>query len=159
MVVCTPSGKDAFGNVMYFLIAVALSTFLVIKGFSNPYQWLWLLLSIPFSFVFYFLIRYEFFGEEQIGIDGNDLFVKRVKGLVRETRIPLMEIKEIGIPYKSKVDQILEVIRELNMRSSDESSIEITTISGKTYRFGDDLSPQEVEYLIRQLMIEIAKMK
>lgn len=161
LIVCKPSGKDAFGSVMYFLGLVAGSIYLVIKGFSNPYQWLWLLLTLPASALFFFLVRYEFLGEERIGIDGYDLVVKHANGLPfgRGMRIPLLEIKEIGIPKKSKLEEFFEILRELNMRSVDESSIEIVTIDGKTYHFGDDLSPREVEYFTRKLIEEIAKLK
>ena len=161
LIVCKPSGKDAFGSVMYFLGLVAGSICLVIKGFSNPYQWLWLLLTLPASALFFFLVRYEFLGEERIGIDGYDLVVKHANGLPfgRGMRIPLLEIKEIGIPKKSKLEEFFEILRELNMRSVDESSIEIVTIDGKTYHFGDDLSPREVEYFTRKLIEEIAKLK
>lgn len=161
LIVCKPSGKDAFGSVMYFLGLVAGSIYLIIKGFSNPYQWLWLLLTIPASALFFFLVRYEFLGEERIGIDDNDLVIKHANGLPfwGEKRIPLLEIKEIGIPKKSKLEEFFEVLRELNMRSVDESSLEIVTIDGKTYHFGDDLSPREVEYFTRKLIEEIAKLK
>ena len=161
LIVCKPSGKDAFGSVMYFLGLVAGSIYLIIKGFNNPYQWLWLLLTIPASALFFFLVRYEFLGEERIGIDDNDLVIKHANGLPfgRGIRIPLLEIKEIGIPKKSKVEEFFEVLRELNMRSVDESSLEIVTIDGKTYHFGDDLSPREVEYFTRKLIEEIAKLK
>lgn len=160
LIVCKPSGKDAFGTVMYFLGLVAGSIYLVIKGFSNPYQWLWLLLTLPAFALFFFLVRYEFFGEERIGIDGDDLVIKYANGLPfgRGRRIPLSEIKEIGIPKKSKLDEFFETLAELNARPIDESSIEIVTIKGKTYLFGDDLSPREVEYFIRQLTEEIAKL-
>ena len=161
LIVCKPSGKDAFGSVMYFLGLVAGSIYLVIKGFSNPCQWLWLLLTLPASALFFFLVRYEFFGEERIGIDGVDLMIEYANGLPfwGEKRIPLLEIKEIGIPKKSKLEEFFEVLRELNMRSVDESSLEIVTIDGKTYHFGDDLSPREVEYFTRKLIEEIAKLK
>lgn len=161
LIVCKPSGKDAFGSVMYFLGLVAGSIYLVIKGFSNPYQWLWLLLTLPASALFFFLVRYEFFGEERIGIDGDDLVIKHANGLPfgRGRRIPLSEIKEIGIPKKSKLDEFFEILRELNMRSVDESSIEIVTINGKKYRFGDNLSPQDVEYFTCELIEAISKLK
>ena len=161
LIVCKPSGKDAFGSVMYFLGLVAGSIYLVIKGFSNPCQWLWLLLTLPASALFFFLVRYEFFGEERIGIDGDDLVIKHANGLPfgRGRRIPLSEIKEIGIPKKSKLDEFFEILRELNMRSVDESSIEIVTINGKKYRFGDNLSPQDVEYFTCELIEAIAKLK
>ncbi len=161
LIVCKPSGKDAFGSVMYFLGLVAGSIYLVIKGFSNPYQWLWLLLTLPASALFFFLVRYEFLGEERIGIDGYDLVVKHANGLPfgRGMRIPLLKIKEIGIPKKSKLDEFFEILDELNMYPVDESSLEIVTIDGKTYHFGDDLSPQEVEYFTRKLIEEIAKLK
>lgn len=161
LIVCKPSGKDAFGSVMYFLGLVAGSIYLVIKGFSNPYQWLWLLLTLPASALFFFLVRYEFLGEERIGIDGYDLVVKHANGLPfgRGMRIPLLIIKEIGIPKKSKLDEFFEILDELNMYPVDESSLEIVTIDGKTYHFGDDLSPREVEYFTRKLIEEIAKLK
>ncbi len=161
LIVCKPSGKDAFGSVMYFLGLVAGSIYLVIKGFSNPYQWLWLLLTLPASALFFFLVRYEFLGEERIGVDGYDLVVKHANGLPfgRGMRIPLLKIKEIGIPKKSKLDEFFEILDELNMYPVDESSLEIVTIDGKTYHFGDDLSPQEVEYFTRKLIEEIAKLK
>ena len=161
LIVCKPSGKDAFGSVMYFLGLVAGSIYLVIKGFINPCQWLWLLLTLPASALFFFLVRYEFFGEERIGIEGDDLVIKHANGLPfgRGRRIPLSEIKEIGIPKKSKLDEFFEILRELNMRSVDESSIEIVTINGKKYRFGDNLSPQNVEYFTCELIEEIAKLK
>jgi hypothetical protein len=74
-------------------------------------------------------------------------------------RIPLLKIKEIGIPKKSKLDEFFEILDELNMYPVDESSLEIVTIDGKTYHFGDDLSPREVEYFTRKLIEEIAKLK
>lgn len=161
LIVCKPSGKDAFGSVMYFLGLVTGSIYLVIKGFSNPYQWLWLLLTLPASALFFFLVRYEFFGEERIGIDGDDLVIKHANGLPfgRGRRIPLSEIKEIGIPKKSKLDEFFEILDELNMYPVDESSIEIVTSKGKTYRFGDNLSPQDVEYFTCELIEEISKLK
>ena len=160
LLVCSPSGKDSFGLVLYFLALIAIAIFLIIKGFSNPYQWLWLLLIIPGIILYFFLLRYEFFGEEIIGIEDNDLIIRRVKCLpfVRDIRIPRSEIKEVGIPRKSKLDEVLEIINELNMYPIDESTIEITTINGKTYHFGDDLAPQDVKYFISQLAAEIAKM-
>ncbi len=108
-----------------------------------------------------FLVRYEFFGEERIGIDGDDLVIKHANGLPfgRGRWIPLSEIKEIGIPKKSKLDEFFEILDELNMYPVDESSIEIVTSKGKTYRFGDNLSPQDVEYFTCELIEEISKLK
>ena len=161
LIVCKPSGKNTFGAVVYLLVFVALSIILIFKGFSNPYQWLWLLFTLPVSILLFFSLRYDFFGEERIGIDGADLMIEYANRLPfwGETRIPLLEIKEIGIPKKSKLEEFFEILRELNMRSVDESSIEIVTINGKKYQFGDDLSPREVEYFTRKLIEEIAKYK
>jgi len=161
LIVCKPSGKDAFGSVMYFLGLVTGSIYLVIKGFSNPYQWLWLLLTLPASALFFFLVRNEFFGEERIGIDGDDLVIKHANGLPfgRGRRIPLSEIKEIGIPKKSKLDEFFEILDELNMYPVDESSIEIVTSKGKTYRFGDNIGSQEVGRFIQELEEEMKRPK
>lgn len=52
-----------------------------------------------------------------------------------------------------------EILDELNMYPVDESSIEIVTSKGKTYRFGDNLSPQNVEYFTCELIEAIAKLK
>lgn len=160
LIVCKPSGKNAFGTVVCLLTFLVLSIFLLVDGFSNPYQWLWLLFTLPVSILSFFSLRYDFFGEERIGIDGADLMITNVNGVPfwREKRIPLLEIKEIGIPEKSKLDEFFEILKELNMQTVDESSIKIVTVNGKTYHFGDDLSPQEVEYFTRKLIEEIAKL-
>lgn len=161
LIVCKPSGKNTFGAVLYFLVFVALSIILIFEGFSNPHQWLKLLFTLPVSVLLFFSLRYDFFGEQRIGIDGVDLMIEYANGLPfwGEKRIPLLEIKEIGIPKKSKLEEFFEVLRELNMRSVDESSIEIVTINGKKYHFVPDLSPREVEYFTRKLIEEIAKLK
>lgn len=161
LIVCKPSGKNAFGDVVWFLVFLVLSIFSIVDGFSNPYQWLWLLCTLPASVILFYALRYDFFGEQRIGIDGDDLMITYVNGLPfwGEKRIPLLEIKEIGIPKKSKLDEFFEILNELNMYSVDESSIEIVTINGKTYHFGDNLSPRGVEYFIRELTEEIAELK
>ena len=61
--------------------------------------------------------------------------------------------------YQGGDDEFFEILDELNMYPVDESSLEIVTIDGKTYHFGDDLSPREVEYFTRKLIEEIAKLK
>ena len=80
LIVCKPSGKDAFGSVMYFLGLVAGSIY-------------------------------------------------------------------------------FEILDELNMYPVDESSIEIVTSKGKTYRFGDNIGSQEVGRFIQELEEEMKRTK
>ncbi len=160
LAVCKPSGKGAFGSVMAFLCFVVVSIFCIIKGFDNHYQWLWLLFTLPISVLDFFAVRYDFFGEEQIGIDGGELIVKHLNGLPfgRDLRIPLLEIKEIGGYEKSKLQELLDALKELRGSSADESSIEIVTINGKTYHIGDNLSPRMVDSITRELIEQILKL-
>lgn len=126
---------------------VALSVIWVYEGIEDPVCLWMLLLSVPMTVLFFFLFRFQFVGEEQLGIDGKDFVIRVVNKFPfqRDLRIPLADIAEIRYNSKSKMKEITEAMAELRGRAIDENGIVLVTIYGKRYRFGKDLTEKQVE--------------
>lgn len=153
LLVCKPSGKNAMSFFLVFAAFTAMSIIWVYQGFEDHGLWWYLLLTVPVSVFFFFLFRFQFVGEEQLGIDGKDLVIHVVKKIPfqKDLRIPLADIAEIRYNSKSKMKEITEAMAELRGRAIDEDAIVLVTIYGKKYRFGKDLTEKQVERFCERL--------
>ncbi len=147
LLVCKPSGRNVMSFFLTFAAFTALSVIWVYQGFEDHGLWWYLLLTVPVSVFFFFLFRFQFVGEEQIGIDGKDFVIRVIKKFPfqKDLRIPLADIAEIRYNSKSKMKEITEALAELRGRTIDEDGIVLVTIYGKRYRFGKDLTEKQVE--------------
>ncbi|MBO6051617.1 MAG: hypothetical protein J6P65_06540 [Bacteroidales bacterium] len=147
LLVCKPSGRNAMAIFLILASFVALSVMWVYEGIEDPVCLWMLLLSVPMTVLFFFLFRFQFVGEEQLGIDGKDFVMRVVKKFPfqKDLRIPLADIAEIRYNSKSKMREITEAMAELRGRAIDENGIVLVTIYGKRYRFGKDLTEKQVE--------------
>jgi hypothetical protein len=147
LLVCKPSGRNAMAIFLILASFVALSVIWAYEGIEDPVCLWMLLLSVPMTVLFFFLFRFQFVGEEQLGIDGKDFVIHVVKKFPfqKDLRIPLADIAEIRYNSKSKMREITEAMAELRGRAIDENGIVLVTIYGKRYRFGKDLTEKQVE--------------
>ena len=147
LLVCKPSGRNAMSIFMALGTFAAMSIIWAYQGFEDHGLWWYLLLTVPMTVFFFFLFRFQFVGEEQLGIDGKDFVIRVVKKFPfqKDLRIPLADVAEIRYNSKSKVKEIMEAMAELGGRAIDEDAIVLVTIYGKRYRFGKDLTEKQVE--------------
>lgn len=147
LLVCKPSGRNAMSFFLTFAAFTALSVIWGYQGFEDHGLWWYLLLTVPVSVFLFFLFRFQFVGEEQIGIDGKDFVIRIVKKFPfqKDLRIPLADIAEIRYNSKNKMKEITEALSELRGGAIDEDGIVLVTIYGKRYRFGKDLTEKQVE--------------
>ena len=147
LLVCKPSGRNAMSIFMALGAFIALSVMWAYEGIEDPECWWMLLITVPVTIFFFFLFRFQFVGEEQLGIDGKDFVIHIVNKypFQKDLRIPLADIAEIRYNSKSKMKEITEAMAELGGRAIDEDAIVLVTIYGKKYRFGKDLTEKQVE--------------
>ena len=153
LLVCKPSGRNAMSIFMALGAFIALSVMWAYEGIEDPECWWMLLITVPVTIFFFFLFRFQFVGEEQLGIDGKDFVIHIVNKypFQKDLRIPLADIAEIRYNSKSKMKEITEAMAELRGRAIDENGIVLVTIYGKRYRFGKDLTEKQVERFCEQL--------
>ena len=147
LLVCKPSGRNAMAIFMGLVVFFALSVIWVYDGVDDP-QCLWmLLLTVPMTVLFFFLFRFQFVGEEQIGVDGKDFVIRVVKKFPfqKDIRIPLSKIVAVNYNQKNLVKEIAETLSELRGGAIDEDAIVLLTKDGKKYHFGKDLTEKQVE--------------
>jgi len=161
LLVCKPSGRNAMSFFLTFAAFTALSVIWVYQGFEDHGLWWYLLLTVPVSVFFFFLFRFQFVGEEQIGIDGKDFVIRVIKKFPfqRDLCIPLADIAEIRYNSKNKMKEITEALSELRGGAIDEDGIVLVTIYGKRYRFGKDLTEKQVERFRERLYEYMMSMK
>ena len=108
LLVCKPSGRNAMAIFLILASFVALSVIWAYEGIEDPVCLWMLLLSVPMTVLFFFLFRFQFVGEEQLGIDGKDFVIHVVKKFPfqKDLRIPLADIAEIRYNSKSKMREI-----------------------------------------------------
>lgn len=146
LLVCKPSGRNAMSFFLTFAAFTALSVIWVYQGFEDHGLWWYLLLTVPVSVFTFFGFRYEFVGEEHLGVEGTE-FVRVLHKFPfhRDVRIPLSDIVEVGYNRKNKLEEIAEDVSELQGRAIDEDAIVLVTKAGKKYHFGQDLTEKQVE--------------
>ena len=160
LLVCRPSGKNAMSIFMALGAFTALSVVWAYEGIEDPECWWMLLITVPVTVFFFFLFRFQFVGEEQLGIDGKDFVIHVVNKFPfqKDLRIPLADIAEIRYNSKSKLKEITEAMAELRGDAIDEDAIVLVTIYGKKYRFGKDLTKKQVERFRERLYEYIMSM-
>ena len=129
LLVCKPSGKNAMSFFVAMGAFLALSVMWVYEGIEDPECCWMLLITVPVTVLFFFLFRFQFVGEEQLGIDGKDFVIRVVKKFPfqKDLRIPLADIAEIRYNSKSKMREITEAMAELRGRAIDENGIVLVT--------------------------------
>ena len=162
ILVCKPSGKNAATAVLLFIAGVIGMVVAVYYTWNGTPRWGTFLFFCVMAFISFFASRFEFFGEEHLGIDGKDFVIHYVKNfpLKKDKRIPLAEISEVRFNQKSKAQEIDEMLMELRGRMVNEDSICLITKSGEVYIFGKDLSEKQVndfcKVLRKRINAEIA---
>lgn len=153
LLVCKPSGRNAMPYFIAFVAFTALSVVWGYEGFEDHGLWLYLLLTVPVSVFTFFGLRYEFVGEEHLGVEGTD-FVRALHKFPfrKDVRIPLSDIAEIGYNRKTKVEEFMEAVGELRGQTIDEDAIVLVTKAGKKYHFGQDLTEKQVDRFKERLM-------
>ena len=153
LLVCKPSGRNAMPFFIAFAAFTALSVMWGYEGFEDHGFWWCLLVTVPVSVFMFFGFRYEFVGEEHLGVDGKD-FVRVVHKFPfrKDVRIPLSDIVEIGYNRKTKMEEFMEAVGELRGGTIDEDAIVVVAKSGKKYHFGQDLTEKQVDRFKERLM-------
>lgn len=161
LLVCKPSGRNAMAIFLILALFAALSVIWAYEGIEDPVCLWMLLLSVPMTVLFFFLFRFQFVGEEQLGIDGKDFVIRVIKKFPfqRDLCIPLADIAEIRYNSKNKMKEITEALSELRGGAIDEDGIVLVTIYGKRYRFGKDLTEKQVERFRERLYEYMMSMK
>ena len=153
LLVCKPSGRNAMTIFVAFAGFTAMSIIWIYQGIEDHGLWWHLLLTVPVSVLLFFRFRYEFVGEEQLGVEGTDFVIRIVNKFPfqKDVRIPLSDIVEVGYNRKNKLEEIAEAVSELQGRAINENAIVLVTKAGKKYHFGKDLTEKQVERFCERL--------
>ena len=153
LLVCKPSGNNAFMATLYLICCVIGFFVFGYQAISNPHIWVKCLLCAVVGTFCFFVSRSQFLGEEHLCVEGDDFVIHYVKmfPFKRDKRIPLSEIAEVRYNHKSAAQRVGEALAEFRGRPRNEDCIYLATKSGKIYIFGKDLSERQVEAFICRL--------